>query len=87
VRTLVIEVEEDLVVHANERFVVEFRERDGRLVAEKVSALGSESSKGVEDREQAAEEWLQSSAGILAEMTEAEIAEARYLYLADRHLK
>jgi hypothetical protein len=82
--TLVIEVDEELVVHANERFVMEFRERDGKLVAERVSPLGGEQE---EDRQRAAEEWLQESTGLLSGMANEEADEARYEYLAAKHLK
>ncbi len=87
--TLVIEVEEELVVRENERFVVEFRGRGGRLVAESVSALGTGGAEPTEDRQRAAEDWLRESTGILSGMTDAdaEADEARYEYLAAKHLK
>ncbi len=85
--TLVIEVEEELVVRENERFVVEFRGRGGRLVAESVSALGRDGAEPTEDRQRAAEDWLRESTGILSGMTDAEADEARYEYLAAKHLK
>lgn len=86
-KTLVIEVEEELVVHENERFVVEFRGRGGRLVAERVSPLGADGTEPQGDRQQDAEEWLRESTGILSGMTDAEADEARYEYLAAKHLK
>lgn len=82
--TLVIELEEELVVHENERFVVEFRGRGGRLVAEKVSALGVDGTEPEEDRQGAAEDWLRESTGLLLGMTDTEADEARYEYLASR---
>lgn len=85
--TLVIEVEEELVVRENERFVVEFRGQGGRLVAERVSPLGADGTESDADRQRAAEDWLRESTGILSGMTDAEADEARYEYLAARHLK
>ena len=76
--TLVIEVEEELVVRENERFVVEFRGRGGRLVAESVSALGTDGTEPKEDRQSAAEDWLRESTGLLSGMTDAEADDARY---------